>query len=174
MKKPIILLTNLYRYTCLGDLEYREIELPIDPKKLDKIEKELLEYGGEELFISDSNFDISEFANYKKYNEVFLYASENDQLEDTMLLLKHNSCPDIEEVRNILENRNYNIINVANLEDLGRYIVEEDLIEHSSKIKEVMNLLQDSYIDFESIGRDYEINNGLTKIKRYGYVEIYY
>lgn len=173
MIKPIIYLTNLYKYTC-GDLVYKELELPMDFTELTNVEKELIRCGGEELFISDSNFDIAPYADYKKYNEVFLYASENDQLEDALLLLKHNSCPNIEELRNILENHNYNIIDAANLEDLGRYVVEEDLIKNSSKIKEIMNLLQDSYIDFEAIGRDYEINNGLTKIKKRGYVEIYY
>lgn len=172
MIKPIIYLTNLYKYTC-GDLIYKEITLPIDPMELEKIEKDLLKYGGEELFISDSNFDISEYANYKKYNEVFTYALENNQLEDALYLLKENSCPSIDEIKDTLESRNYVLIEAKDLDELGRYVVDNDLIENSFKIKEVINFLQDSYIDFTQIGQDYEINNGLTNLKENIYVGIY-
>lgn len=154
-----IYLTNVYQYTR-SNIKGEWVTLPIDPIELEKIEKRILSYGGEELFITDSNFNISQYADFKKYNEVFFNAKEEGKLEDAILLLKDSSCPSIEDVEKILNEQSYSIYDCENLEALGNYVIEENLVENAEIMKQVID-----YIDVESVGNDFSINNGLTELK---------
>lgn len=162
-----IYLSNVYQYTN-STLVGEWVTLPIDPIELEKIEKRILSYGGEELFITESSFFINQYANFKKYNEVFFNAKEEGKLQDAILLLQDSSCPSIEEVEKILNEQSYFIYDCEDLVALGNYIIEENLVKNAEIMKQVID-----YIDVESVGSDYSINNGLTELNNC-FIQIYY
>lgn len=155
MNKPTIYLNNLAAYVQ-GRMVGREIELPIKPSELEQIEKQILnDGGGEEITIAHANFPISEYADYKKYNELFLYAEEMGLIDDVLLLVKCYPGHAPEELLAKLENSAYSLIEAEDDENLGYFVVEEGYIPEATTIKSI----PEGYIDFEAIGRDFRINN---------------
>lgn len=154
-----VYLTNLHAYTT-HNLRGKWVELPVEPSELEKIKKEVLSMGGgEELFITDSTFNIGEYANLDEYNELFLYAKENGLLNDAIALLKYDLWVKPTDVLKWLEDSSYSIIEAEDNEELGRYVVEENLISNADLIKQV----PEHYINFELIGEEYSINNNATQ-----------
>lgn len=148
-----IYLTNLYRYVK-GDLIGKWIALPISPSALTNIEEDILSYGGEELFISDSTFPIDEYDNYREYNELFGYAEEKNKLKELEIIMKAEPSYNPTELHEIIENENFEIIDGEDYEALGLYLVENDRVPNSEYIKEINPF----YIDFFAIGKDYHNN----------------
>lgn len=161
MKTRTIYLANLSAYTK-GLHIGREIELPIDPIKLKEIKEDLLKQGGGEEFIildSDKDLCMKEYSNVEEYNDLLLFAQKIDKLDDALALLNFDLWVTPDDVITYLEDEGYRIIDAANETELGEYLVNEDILEESEKIKS----LPEHWVDFEAIGRDYSINNNATE-----------
>ena len=169
MNKPMIYLNNVAAYNE-GRMIGEEVFLPLEPSKLEEIENRILSVGGgEEITVTNSNFPISEYADYKQYNELFLYAEENQQIEEALLLLKCYFSHTAKDILSRLENSSYSIIEADDEEALGYYLVENDLVEQSEDIKKI----PEHYIDFEGIGRDFAISTNAQFLEgKYIYLHV--
>lgn len=146
-----IYLCNLAKYNA-GDIDGDWIDLP--SSNLHEQVKDILG-DDEEWIILDTEcdfLDIYEYEDIYKLNDLALKLQELDQYDKTALKSILNIEEDIDEALKILENENYILYdNVTDDEDMGTYLLENDYYNVPEELE--------SYIDIESLGRDYAIQN---------------
>lgn len=161
-----IALTNLGKYNE-GELIYKWLSLPFTDKEL----KEALKSIGineyyEEYFVSDYefdiNYDIGEYPNLEKLNELFeeIDGLDKEEIEilDDIMEQEYN----LENALEILINGDYTIIEgVSDDYDLGSEYVEQVFGDLENLDKEMLI----RYFDFEALGIDLRIGDGFEITK---------
>lgn len=149
-----IYLCNLAKYNA-GDIDGDWIDLP--SSNLHEQVQDILG-DDEEWIILDTEcdfLDIYEYEDIYKLNDLALKLQELDQYDKTALKSILNIEEDIDEALKILENERYILYdNVTDDEDMGTYLLENDYYNVPKELED--------YIDTESLGRDYAINNCIT------------
>lgn len=136
------------------------IELPMENEELKKAIKTILSPIDEEYAIFDSEcnyFKISEYDNIFRINEKAEILEELDEYELKEFKAISEYIPDFNEAIDILKSKNYTYLSdVSTEKELGEYVVNNGLFGIS--IPEPLI----SYIDYESIGRDWAIDYNFT------------
>lgn len=136
------------------------IELPMENEELKKAIKTILSPIDEEYAIFDSEcnyFKISEYDNIFRINEKAEILEELDEYELKEFKAISEYIPDFNEAIDVLKLKNYIYLSdVSNEKELGEYVVNNGLFGIS--IPEPLI----SYIDYESIGRDWAIDYNFT------------
>lgn len=143
-----------------GFLIGKWIELPIDNEELKKAINTILSPIDEEYAIFDSKcdyFEISEYDNIFRINEKAKTLEELNEYELKEFKAISEYIPNFDEAIDVLKSKNYTYLSdVSNEKELGEYVVNNGLFGIS--IPEPLI----SYIDYESIGRDWAIDYNFT------------
>lgn len=149
-----VYLTNLAKYNA-GKLVGKWIELPMDEDQL-KEEVQAVLGEGEEYFITDYESDyelrLSEYEDVYILNErIAKFLEVAEEYDDKVIIAAFKYLVEFNDVYNCLKDHNLNVFyNVYSATELGYAVVEEGLFEIN--IPEELK----GYIDFESIGEEWE------------------
>ena len=160
-----VFLTNLAEYNR-GRLTGRWIYLPMDE---DDLSEEISEVLGddEEYFITDyeAPFEIKEYSNVFKLNELAEELEEIDEEEDVIeAIFKHYSE---DEGLEMLRTGEYRVFyNCSDMEDVAKEVVDQ-----LGYLDEIPKDLQ-MYFDYEAFGRDLDINGTFIEAENNKFVEI--
>lgn len=165
--KTSIYIVNLRHYN-IGNVIGEEITLPIDPKKLDKIEKKLLSFGGEELLVIDSpkEYKLSDYdgmREVRELNDLLIYAEKNLSIDEAIAILNYDLSITPADVIDYIENCKIVTIQAEDDFEFVKYLVENNLIENSEEIRSILsNSSTSHYLCCENISTDFQINNAVT------------
>ena len=170
-----IYLSNLVRYT-----EGREngewLILPKDEEKLEEVFERIVGKGNEHIILDyDAPFEISEYENVFELNEFLIDLTLNGVTEKTVDILSK-VVDTQEELKEVLENGNYIIINVdEHIHGWSTNIVDDDIrgrvlndLGFNTVFKAHVPEEMEDYIDWESVYRDLSINDGWEDVRRNG------
>ena len=168
-----IYLSNLARYT-----EGREngewLILPKDEEKLEEVFERIVGKGNEHIILDyDAPFEIGEYENVFALNEFLIDLTLNGVTETTVNVLSK-VVDTQEELKSVLENGNYIIINVdEHIQGWSTHIVDDDTrgrVLHNLGFNTVFKVKVpveiEDYIDWQSVYTVLSINDGWYDVRR--------
>ena len=142
------------------------------PMDLNEIYSQVLKAGNEEIYIGDIDselYGIVKNMGLREMNEFAEKLEELEEYESQALIGLMEYFYDLEECLQILKDGSFMIHqNCQNMSDVAYNWYEE-----TGQLSEITKYIEEYYIDFESIGRDMEINGTFIQLDNDSYLEIY-